>query len=100
MLPVTRFHGDAEGLRLANDTEYGLASAVFTADQACGARFAHGIRAGMTSINDQTVLTDIYGPFGGEKNSGIGHFNGEWVIEEFTRPHLIATQTVPREYAF
>ncbi len=55
VLPVTRFQGDAEGLRLANDTEYGLASAVFTADQARGARFAHGIRAGMTSINDHTA---------------------------------------------
>ncbi|MCW5625124.1 MAG: aldehyde dehydrogenase family protein [Burkholderiales bacterium] len=100
VLPVIRVDDEAAALRLANATEYGLASAVFTADPTRGQRFAHGIRAGMTSINDQTVLTDIYGPFGGEKNSGLGHFNGEWIIEEFTRPHWITRQTSPRTYPF
>lgn len=100
VLPVCKIHNDDEAVDWSNDTEYGLASAVFTQDADRGQRFAHRIRAGMTSVNDQTVLTDIYGPFGGEKNSGFGHFNGEWIIEEFTRPHWITTQHSPREYPF
>lgn len=100
VLPVLKAGSEAEALAWANATEYGLASAVFTRDLARGERFAHGFRAGMTSINDQTVLTDIYGPFGGEKNSGLGHFNGEWIIEEFTRPHWITRQDRPRSYPF
>lgn len=100
VLPVIKVEGDAEALALANRTEYGLSSAVFSRDLSRAQSFAHGIRAGMTSINDQTVLTDIYGPFGGEKNSGLGHFNGEWIVEEFTRPHWITTQGEPRPYLF
>jgi aldehyde dehydrogenase (NAD+) len=100
VLPVIRFGSESEALALANATEYGLASAVFSRDVARARRFAHGIEAGMTHINDQTVQTDIYGPFGGEKNSGLGHFNGEWIIEEFTRPHWITCQDEPRRYPF
>ncbi len=100
VLPVIRFDGDAEGLAMANDTEFGLASAVFSRDVARAQRFAMGLDAAMTNINDQPVQTDIYGPFGGEKNSGFGHFNGEWIIEEFTRPHWVTVQNTPRVYPF
>ena len=100
VLPILRFGSDAEALAMANDTEYGLASAVFSRDLLRAQRFALGIEAGMTHINDQTVQTDIYGPFGGEKNSGLGHFNGEWIIEEFTRPHWVTRQDSPRLYPF
>jgi acyl-CoA reductase-like NAD-dependent aldehyde dehydrogenase len=100
VLPIIKVDNEAHALQLANQTEYGLASAVFTRNAARGQRFAQGIRAGMTSVNDQTVSTDIYGPFGGEKNSGLGHFNGEWIIEEYTRPHWITTQSEPRAYPF
>ena len=100
VLPILKFDNDSEALYMANDTEYGLASAVFSADQLRASRFAQGLDAGMTNINDQTVQTDIYGPFGGEKNSGLGHFNGQWIIEEFTRPHWVTQQTNQRNYPF
>ncbi|RYE33294.1 MAG: aldehyde dehydrogenase family protein [Hyphomicrobiales bacterium] len=100
VLPIIKVSGDAEALDLANNTEFGLASAVFSRDIRRAERFANGIVAGMTNINDQTVQTDIYGPFGGEKNSGFGHFNGEWIIEEFTRPHWITKQVLSRDYPF
>lgn len=100
VLPVVKVSGDKEALALANNTEFGLASAVFSGDVRRAERFAQCIEAGMTNINDQTVQTDIYGPFGGEKNSGQGHFNSEWIIEEYTRPHWITQQDEPRSYPF
>ncbi len=87
--PIIKVNGEAEALRVANDTEFGLSSAVFTRDRERGLRFALGIRAGMTHINDQTVDDTPTGPFGGEKNSGIGRFGGDWIIHEFTRDHWI-----------
>jgi aldehyde dehydrogenase (NAD+) len=100
VLPILKFHTDDEALAMANDTEFGMASAVFSRDVARAQRFAMGLDAAMTNINDQTVQTDIYGPFGGEKNSGQGHFNGEWIIEEFTRPHWVTQQDTSRVYPF
>lgn len=100
VLPILKFSTDEEALAMANDTEFGMASAVFSGDVARAQRFAMGLDAAMTHINDQTVQTDIYGPFGGEKNSGFGHFNGEWIVEEFTRPHWITQQNTPRVFPF
>ncbi len=92
---------DAEhALALANDSEYGLSSAVFTGDLERGAQFAQRIRAGMTHVNDIPVNDEAHAPFGGEKNSGIGRFNGDWAIDEFTTDHWITLQRTPRPYPF
>ncbi|MDF0642630.1 MAG: aldehyde dehydrogenase family protein [Nitrospira sp.] len=98
VLPVMRFRTDDEAM--ATDTEYGMAGAVFSPDVARAQRFAMGLDAAMTNINDQTRQTDIYGPFGGEKNSGFGRVNGEWIIEEFTRPHWVTQQDIRRAHLF
>ncbi|MGY1409211.1 MULTISPECIES: aldehyde dehydrogenase family protein [unclassified Luteimonas] len=87
-------------LELANDSDYGLSSAVFTGDVARGLAFARRIRAGMTHVNDMPVNDEANAPFGGEKNSGLGRFNGDWAIEEFTRDQWITVQTGPRTYPF
>ena len=100
LVGIVRAKDEAEALELANDTEYGLSSSVFTQDMEKGLRFARGIRAGMTHVNDITVNDESNAPFGGEKNSGIGRFNGEWVLEEMTRLHWISYQHKPRDYAF
>lgn len=100
LVGIVRAKDEDEALELANDTEYGLSSSVFTTDMEKGLRFARGIRAGMTHVNDITVNDESNAPFGGEKNSGIGRFNGEWVLEEMTRLHWVSYQHQPRDYAF
>lgn len=100
VLPIIKAKDEAHALVLANATQYGLSSAVFTQDQARGLRFARGIRAGMTHINDISVDDQTNAPFGGEKNSGLGRFNGPWVLEEFTRLQWVTIQTKPRPYPF
>jgi aldehyde dehydrogenase (NAD+) len=54
----------------------------------------------MTHINGSRVDDSPNSPFGGEKNSGIGRFGGEWVIEEFTTDHWVTVQHTPRSYPF
>ena len=85
---------------MANDTEYGLSSAVFTRDLERGARFARQIEAGMTHVNNQSVQDLIFNPFGGEKNSGIGRYNGRWAVEAFTTEHWITVQHEPFPFVF
>ena len=79
---------------------YGLSSAVFTRDEGRGVRFALGVGAGMTHVNDHSVDDTPTGPFGGEKNSGIGRFGGEWAIQEFTRDHWVTVRRTPGKYPF
>lgn len=100
VLPIIKCSDDAHALELANDTEYGLSSAVFTGDLERGVRFARGIVAGMTHINSMSIDDQTNAPFGGEKNSGLGRFNGDWAIDEFTRAHWITLQFEPRQYPF
>ena len=100
LVGIQKARDGAHALELANSSEYGLSSAVFTADLARGARFAQGIKAGMTHVNDMPVNDEAHVPFGGEKNSGLGRFNGDWAIEEFTTVQWISVQHTPRGYPF
>jgi aldehyde dehydrogenase (NAD+) len=94
------FDSDDEGIQLANDAEYGLSSAIFTKDLEKGIEWAKQIESGMTHINDQTVNDEPTVPFGGEKCSGIGRFNGTWALEEFTTMKWISVQKKEREFPF
>jgi aldehyde dehydrogenase (NAD+) len=98
--PVIRARGDDDALRVANDTEYGLAGCVFSRDLDRGARFAQRLQVGMAHVNDQSVLDLPNSPFGGEKNSGIGRFNGAWAIEAFTTDQWVTVQRSPQHYPF
>ena len=98
--PIIKVNGEEEALRVANDTEFGLSSAVFTRDRERGVRFALGIQAGMTHVNDHSVDDTPTGPFGGEKNSGLGRFGGDWIINELTRDHWITVRHEVGPYPF
>jgi aldehyde dehydrogenase (NAD+) len=98
--PIIRANDEAHALELANATEFGLSSAVFTRDEARGVRFALQVEAGMTHVNDISVNDDPSNLFGGEKNSGLGRFNSDWIIAELTTDHWVSVQQGPRPYPF
>ena len=98
--PVIRAQDADEALRLANATDRGLSAAVFTGDFDRGARFAEALESGMAHVNDQTVNDLPFNPFGGEKNSGIGRFNGRWAVEAFTTDQWVTLQRSPRRFPF
>lgn len=85
-------------LKIANDTNYGLSSSVFTQDIHRGFKFIESVEAGMGHVNDMTINDEANSPFGGEKDSGVGRFGGEWAMREFTTEHWITVQNSPREY--
>ena len=98
VITIIRAAGEDDALRIANDTEYGLSSAVLTDDAQRGVRFALSVDAGMTHVNDSPVNDDANTAFGGEKASGIGRFGGHWAIEEFTTDHWITIQETQRPF--
>ena len=97
-ITIIRADGEDEALRIANDTEYGLSSAVFTRDADRGVRFAQRVEAGMTHVNDTSVNDEANTAFGGRKASGIGRFGGRWAVEEFTTHHWVSVQRTPRTF--
>lgn len=100
VLPILKVKDTAAAIAAANDTDYGLSSALFTRDLTHGRMLANELESGMCHINGLTVADEPNAPFGGEKNSGIGRFNGEWVLEEFTRVQWVTTKTGKNQYPF
>lgn len=77
------FDDVGHGIRLANDSEYGLSASVWCGDSAAGLSLAARLRSGVVSVNSP-VIRDIRVPFGGRQNSGVGRVGGRWSIEQFT----------------
>jgi aldehyde dehydrogenase (NAD+) len=97
---IIRVRNEDEALMVANQTEYGLSSAVFTRDRERGVRFALRVEAGMTHVNDHSIDDTPTGPFGGEKNSGLGRFGGDWILRELTRDHWVTVRHANGPYPF
>ncbi|MEM9474157.1 MAG: aldehyde dehydrogenase family protein [Pseudomonadota bacterium] len=87
---VMRVADTDEAISIANDTEFGLAGAVFGADQARCLDIANRLETGICQINGPTVYDDASMPFGGMKASGYGRFGGPASIDEFTELRWIA----------
>jgi succinate-semialdehyde dehydrogenase / glutarate-semialdehyde dehydrogenase len=80
--PVYRFKSEAEAVRMANDTEFGLAAYFYARDIGRIWRVAEALEYGIVGINEGIISTEI-APFGGMKESGIGREGSHYGIEEF-----------------
>jgi vanillin dehydrogenase len=90
--------GADEAVRVANDTEYGLAAAVFGKHVPTALDVARRIESGICHVNGSTVHDEPQMPFGGVKASGWGRFGGKAGIEEFTELRWITVQHGSRSY--
>ncbi|MFD2637544.1 aldehyde dehydrogenase family protein [Piscibacillus salipiscarius] len=97
---IIKAESDDKAIEMANDTPYGLSSAIFTEDLTEGEELARQVESGMTHINDQTVNDHPTVPFGGAKESGLGRFGNPWIVEEFTMTKWVSIQKEYREYPF
>lgn len=93
---VIRARDVQEAIRIANDTEYGLSGCVYTADRYRGMEVARQLESGMAHVNDQSINDEPHVMFGGEKYSGMGRFNGSWVLDKFTTQKWVSVQNSPR----
>jgi len=92
---------DAEhALALANNSSYGLSSAVLTNNMQLAMKFAMELEAGMVHLNGPTVHDEGIVPFGGVKDSGSGREGGRWSLEEMTEVKWVTIQMGKRQYPF
>jgi succinate-semialdehyde dehydrogenase/glutarate-semialdehyde dehydrogenase len=89
VLPIVSFKTEAEAIELANNTEYGLGSYLYTQDSHKAQRVASQIDAGMVSVNGTNYVIP-QNPFGGYKQSGLGREHGKYGLHDLTQIKVIA----------
>jgi acyl-CoA reductase-like NAD-dependent aldehyde dehydrogenase len=95
---IVRVNGDKEAVAIANDTAYGLSSAVFGRDVTRALQVALQIDTGACHVNGSTVQNEAQAPYGGTKDSGYGRFDGRAVIDEFTELKWITLEPASQPY--
>jgi aldehyde dehydrogenase (NAD+) len=95
---IIKSNSEEEAIAIANDTEYGLSGSVFTQDLFHGMQVARQIESGMCHVNDQSINDEPQVMFGGEKASGLGRFNAQWVVDKFTTSQWISVQVAYRPF--
>lgn len=98
VLAIIRAKDEADAIRIANDSEYGLSAAVFTRNSARGLKVAREIRSGICHVNGPTVHDEAQMPFGGVGASGYGRFGGKAGIDSFTELRWITVDSEPGHY--
>jgi benzaldehyde dehydrogenase (NAD) len=98
VVTIVPVEGTEEAIRVANDTEYGLAAAVFSRDVDAAWQVARKIESGICHINSSSVHDEPQMPFGGVKASGWGRFGGRAALEEFTELRWVSIQQTSRHY--
>jgi acyl-CoA reductase-like NAD-dependent aldehyde dehydrogenase len=98
IVAMIRAKDEADAIRLANDSSYGLSAAVFTRDTARGLKVARQIRSGICHVNGPTVADEPQMPFGGVGDSGYGRFGGRAGIDAFTETRWVTIATEPGHY--
>jgi succinate-semialdehyde dehydrogenase / glutarate-semialdehyde dehydrogenase len=89
VVTLFRFHEDDEAIRMANDTEYGLAAYFYARDVGRIFRVMEGLEYGIIGVNEGIISTEV-APFGGMKESGIGREGSKYGIEEFVEIKYVA----------
>jgi succinate-semialdehyde dehydrogenase/glutarate-semialdehyde dehydrogenase len=87
--PIVTFTDEAQAVALANDTEYGLVSYVYTRDLARGLRVSEALESGMVGLN-RGLVSDPAAPFGGTKQSGIGREGGHEGMLDYLESKYVA----------
>lgn len=95
---VIRCSGEEEAISIANDTPFGLASAIFSCDADRARALAMRLETGICHINGSTVYDDPSMPFGGMKDSGYGRLGGKEAVQEFTELRWISVHHGSKEY--
>jgi acyl-CoA reductase-like NAD-dependent aldehyde dehydrogenase len=96
VLPVMVFENDEEAVRLANDSEFGLAASIWTRDYGRGEKLARRVHAGTVMVNDVISCFGISeAPHGGVKASGIGRTHGRFGLEEMVRLKYVDSDLTP-----
>jgi succinate-semialdehyde dehydrogenase/glutarate-semialdehyde dehydrogenase len=97
LLPIMPFDRDEEAIRLANDSEFGLAASIWTRNRRRGEALAARLEAGTVMVNDVVSCFGISeAPHGGFKASGIGRTHGRLGLEEMVRTKYVDSDLLPR----
>ena len=88
LAPLFRFHDEAEAVRMANATEFGLACYFYTSDLGRTFRVSEALEYGMVGVNEGIITTEV-APFGGTKESGLGREGGHQGIDDYLNTKYI-----------
>lgn len=98
--PIIRVKDDAEAIRVANDTAYGLSAAVYSQNIQRAIAVSDQIESGICHINGPTVADEAQMPFGGVKDSGYGRFGGKAAVDAFTSIRWVTIEGPHQHFPF